>query len=77
MVISYTVTQNVVFSRRIANEIIGEYYCERVAQLIRVALKRCVDNAEGLLNRDEEAVKAVFEGLVITGIAMCFAFRWY
>lgn len=58
---------------RIANEIIGEYYCERVAQLIRVALKRCVDNAEGLLNRDEEAVKAVFEGLVIGGVAMAFA----
>lgn len=48
---------------RIANEIAGEYYCERVADLIRVALKRCVDNANGLLNRDEEAVKAVFEVL--------------
>ena len=58
---------------RIANEIIGEYYCERVAELICVALKRCVDNAEGLLNRDEEAVKAVFEGLVIGGVAMAFA----
>lgn len=58
---------------RIAKEITGEYYCERVAQLIRTALKRCVDNAEGLLNRDEEAVKAVFEGLVIGGVAMAFA----
>ena len=58
---------------RMANEITGEYYCERVAALIRTALKRCVDNAEGLLNRDEEAVKAVFEGLVIGGVAMAFA----
>ena len=58
---------------RIANEITGEYYCARVAELIRVALKRCVDNAEGLLNRDETAVEAVFEGLVIGGIAMAFA----
>ena len=58
---------------RIANEITGEYYCERVAELIRMALKRCVDNAKGLLNRDENAVKAVFEGLVIGGIAMAFA----
>lgn len=58
---------------RIANEITGEYYCERVAELIRVALKRCVDNAEGLLRRDDEAVKAVFEGLVIGGVAMAFA----
>ena len=58
---------------RIAHEITGEYYCERIAELIRVALKRCVDNAEGLLKRDEEAVKAVFEGLVIGGVAMAFA----
>lgn len=58
---------------RIAKEITGEYYCERVAELIRTALKRCVENAEGLLKRDEEAVKAVFEGLVIGGVAMAFA----
>ena len=58
---------------RIAHVITGEYYCEQVAQLIRDALKKCTDNAEGLLNRDETAVKAVFEGLVIGGIAMAYA----
>ena len=58
---------------RIAHEITGEYYCEKVASLIRTALKRCVDNAKGLLDRDENAVRAVFEGLVIGGIAMAFA----
>ena len=58
---------------RIAHLITGEYYCERVAQLIRRALKKCVDNAEGLLLRDEKAVEAVFEGLVIGGVAMAYA----
>ena len=58
---------------RIAHEITGEYYCERIAELIRMALARCVENAEGLLRREEEAVKAVFEGLVLGGIAMAFA----
>ena len=58
---------------RIANIITGEYYCEAVAQLIRDALKKCVDNAAGLLTRDEEAIRAVFEGLVIGGIAMAYA----
>ena len=58
---------------RIAHIITGEYYCERVAQLIRTALKKCVDNAEGLLKRDEAAVEAVFEGLVIGGVAMAYA----
>ena len=58
---------------RISHEITGEYYCERVAELIREALRQCVDNAAGLLNREEAAVKAVFEGLVIGGAAMAFA----
>ena len=58
---------------RIANLITGEYYCEAVAQLVRDALRRCVDNAEGLLKRDKRAVKAVFEGLVIGGVAMAYA----
>ncbi len=58
---------------RISHLITGEYYCEEVADLIRSALKRCTDNAEGLLKRDETAVQAVFEGLVIGGVAMNYA----
>ena len=58
---------------RIGSLITGEYYCESVAQLIRSALKKCVDNAEGLLKREEAAVHAVFEGLIIGGVAMAYA----
>ena len=58
---------------RIAHLITGEYYCERVAELVRTALRKCTDNADGLLKRDEEAVAAVFEGLVIGGLAMAYA----
>ena len=58
---------------RIAHLITGEYYCEEVAQLIRGALKKCVDNAEGLLKREDAAIEAVFEGLVIGGVAMAYA----
>ena len=58
---------------RIAHLITGEYYCEAVAELIRGAVKKCVDNAQGLLHREEKAVEAVFEGLVIGGIAMAYA----
>ena len=58
---------------RIAHIITGEYYCEEVAQLIRGAVKKCVDNAEGLLKREDAALEAVFEGLVIGGVAMAYA----
>ncbi len=58
---------------RIAHIITGEYYCETIADMVRNALKKCVDNADGLLKRDEEAVQAVFEGLIIGGVAMGYA----
>ena len=58
---------------RISHLITGEYYCEEIASLVRDSLQKCVNNANGLLIRDEEAVKAVFEGLVICGAAMKFA----
>ena len=58
---------------RIAALITGEYYCEEIAQLIRGALKTCIDHAPGLLKREEAAVQAVFEGLVIGGVAMNYA----
>ena len=58
---------------RISHIITGEYYCEEVANLIRIALKRCTDHAQGLLRRDPDAVQAVFEGLVIGGVAMNYA----
>jgi len=58
---------------RISHLINGEYYCERIADLVRKALKLCVDNAAGLLNREETAVSAVFDGLIICGAAMNYA----
>ena len=58
---------------RIAHLVCGEYYCPEIAQLIRSAVSACVDNAQGLLERREEAVQAVFEGLVIGGVAMNYA----
>lgn len=58
---------------RIAHLITGEYYCEQVADLIRSALDKCVSNAEGLLKREDKAIEAVFEGLVIGGVAMAYA----
>ncbi len=58
---------------RIGHIITGEYYCERIADLVRQAVKRCVDNAAGLLAREDSAVEAVFEGLIIGGVAMAYA----
>ena len=58
---------------RISNLINGEYYCEKVASLIRKILADCVADPKGLMARKEEAVKAVFYGLVVGGLAMNYA----
>ena len=58
---------------RIAHLLIGEYYCEEIVGLVRYAVNQCVSHAEGLLNRDKDAVMAVFEGLIIGGVAMNYA----
>lgn len=58
---------------RISNIVNGEYYCEHIAQLMRNALKRIMAASDGLASRDPESVKAVAEGLVLSGFAMSFA----
>jgi glycerol-1-phosphate dehydrogenase [NAD(P)+] len=58
---------------RMSNIVTGEYYCEEVAALMRSALKRVVDAAAGLPERNAEAIQSIAEGLVISGIAMAYA----
>ena len=58
---------------RISALVIGEYYCENVASLMRASLKKMVDHAPGLSKRDPAAVQATLEGLILSGIAMSYA----
>ncbi|MBQ4638255.1 MAG: sn-glycerol-1-phosphate dehydrogenase [Clostridia bacterium] len=58
---------------RISNIITGEYFCPEIAQLMRNAVKKIVENADKLASRDADAVGAVVEGLILSGLAMGFA----
>ena len=58
---------------RISHLITGEYYCEEIVSLIRTAVQKCTQNAAALLQREEAAVAAVFEGLILGGVAMNYA----
>ena len=58
---------------RISHVINGEYYCETVAEMIRGALRDCVNNADGLASGDGDAAGAVFDGLVLAGAGMAYA----
>ncbi len=58
---------------RISHLVHGDPYCEEIAGMVRACLKKIVAHAEGLMRREPEALKAVLEGLVISGISMAFA----
>lgn len=58
---------------KISHALIDEYYCPVVAALVENALEKVVSAAPGLVKREPEAVKAVMEGMVISGIAMKYA----
>ena len=58
---------------RISEIINGEPVSYEVADMVRASLKKCVENAPGLLSRDAAATEAVFDGLVLCGLAMKLA----
>ena len=62
---------------RMSHLVTGEYYCEDVAKLMRSALKKVVDAADGIPNRDPAAIQAIAEGLVISGIGTVLTMKLY
>ncbi len=58
---------------RISQMLVGEYYCERIAELVRFSLKKCTENVEGLLAGDDEAIANAFDALTISSVAMNYA----
>lgn len=58
---------------RIAKIILDEYYCPTVAKMVETALDICVRSAPLAVEGDENALCAVMEGLVISGLSMNYA----
>lgn len=58
---------------RISHLVYGDPYCEEIAGLVRASLKKIVAHADGLMRREDDALSAVVEGLILSGVAMAFA----
>lgn len=54
----------------LARQLRGEDYCDICAGLVKNALKKCIDNIDGIKNREENAIKYLMEALVIAGVTM-------
>ena len=57
---------------QVSHLVSGEHYCEKVAGLTRFAVDNLMQMADKITLNDEEAAGAVFESLLMTGIAMAF-----
>ena len=58
---------------RVAHVLVGEYYCEQIAELVRTALRRLISMADRVTESDEETAGFIMETLVLTGLAMKLA----
>lgn len=57
---------------KIAHIINDEYYCQTIVDMVYKSIQEVVEHADGVLTRDKEAVKAITEALIETGMAMGF-----
>ena len=55
-----------------AHIITGEYYCSHIADMVKEAVEIVVEESTRIKDRNPDAVKAVTEALVLSGIAMSF-----
>ena len=55
---------------RLSHQLNGEYYCPEVAGVIKAAVETCAANAKALAQREPQAIQAVTEALILSGLAM-------
>lgn len=55
---------------RLSHQLNGEYYCPEVAGVIEAAVETCAANAQALAQREPQAIQAVTEALILSGLAM-------
>lgn len=55
---------------RLSHQVNGEYYCPEVAGVIEAAVETCAANAKALAQREPQAIQAVTEALILSGLAM-------
>lgn len=56
----------------IAREHIGEYYCQNIADMVLKATNQCAEAASGLAQRSPAAIRAISEGLILSGECIAF-----
>ncbi len=58
---------------KLSETVNGEYFCQYIYDTTYQMIENTLNTAKGLLERDEESIKALMEALTIVGIMMSFA----
>jgi len=48
----------------------NEYYCENTVKLVKNAIEKCVNNIDGIINREDSSIQSMVEALILSGIAI-------
>lgn len=58
---------------KLSKAINNEYYCENCVRMVEYAIKKCVDNAQGIAARDSRSISYLLEALILSGVVMGMA----
>lgn len=56
----------------IARKLTGEYYCQKVADMVRDATDKCIDLSVSLEKRQPDTIKGIIDGLILSGLGMAY-----
>ena len=56
----------------LARDYSGEYFCEKIYRDVLAATDKCLMNGYNLASRDPECIRAIMEGLLVTGLGMAY-----
>lgn len=48
----------------------GEYFCQASFDMMKTAVEQCLSDPEGIRQRKPKAIKALMDGLILSGVAM-------
>lgn len=57
---------------RLSQKLTGEYYCEKVADMVLDATKACIEAAPDLKNRGIDCIKKTVDGLILSGLGIAY-----
>lgn len=56
----------------LSKKITGEYYCEKVANMVLEATEKCIESATVLSERKIETIKNTIDGLLLSGLGIAY-----